>query len=84
MYTVRVMLVWVLFILIIVLIDILHQLSSIMNIVRYNYNIYNYYPTKGVPFFVQRLLWKITLHCLQLFSENWSFFLEDFRCQLPA
>jgi len=56
MYTARVMLVWVLFILIIVLIDILHQLSSIMNIVRYNYNIYNYHPTKGVPFFVQRLL----------------------------
>jgi len=56
MYTARVMLVWVLFILIIDLIDILHQLSSIMNIVRYNYNIYNYLPTKAVPFFVRRLL----------------------------
>ena len=56
MYTARVMLVWVLFILIIVLIDILHQLASIMNIVRYNYSICNYHPTKGVPFFVQRLL----------------------------
>jgi len=56
MYTAPVMLVWVLFVLIIVLIDILHQVSSILNIVRYNYKIYNYHPTKGVPFFVQRLL----------------------------